>query len=116
MSTIADTIANEGNKIVLDDGTELTIRYNLASFRIIEKEYGSIQAFAELLDKKEQGPALSLVTFGLWAGTKMKMPLEAFEEKLDLARFQEYAQAFANAFSGALEVMNPGEAKAAEAA
>lgn len=116
MSTAADTIANEGTKIVLVDGTELTIKYTMSSFRAIETEYGSINAFAELLDKKEQGPALSLVVYGLWAGTKMKMPLDAFEEKLDLTRFQEYGQAFANAFRVALEALNPGEAKAAEAA
>lgn len=97
-----EEITAPGREITLEDGRTTTIRYGFSSMAILEKEYGSLTGLFAELEKADKGAIFSVLGFILWAGTKRKMPLEAFLDMLDMKRVEDYSAAVEGALTEAL--------------
>ena len=111
-----EEIAALGREITLEDGRTTTIRYGFSSMAILEKEYGSLTGLFSELEKAEKGAIFSVLGFVIWAGTKRKLPLEAFLDMLDMNRIEEYSVAVEGALTEALGANKdePGKQEAGE--
>lgn len=114
MTTTANQVSTDGATITLSDGITIKLVYNFGALRAIENEFGSINAFMELMNKGDKGPMIGTLGVALWAGSKRKMPVEEFLDKLVPSKTPEYVEAFKKAFEESTS--NPGESEAAAAA
>ena len=111
-----EEIMAPGREIPLEGGRTTTIRYGFSSMALLEKEYGSVNGLMAELVKGEKGAIFSVLGFVLWAGTKRKVPLEAFLDMLDMKRVEEYSVAVEGALTEALgnSEDEPGKQEAGE--
>lgn len=117
MTLTSDQIAADSITVTLDNGTELTLRYNGLALRELERMHGSIGALGAKLEQGDKGPIFSTIQHAIWAGTNMKMPLDAFLSLLRPRDFESQSAAFFAAFARDMGVTEdtPGEDKAAPA-
>jgi hypothetical protein len=116
MTQIGNQLKADGASIVLTNGTEMKVKYDMAAIIEIENKHGSVSALYEKLKQGDKGPIFGTLSHALWAGTNRKMPYQAFIELLNPKDVEQYSHAFATAIQEAFPTAEGDDSGKAETA
>lgn len=113
MTDISSQILAPGGTITLASGDTINVRYGMRAIKVLEDEFGSVNALVAKLGEAADGDFFTTISKAIWAGTSRSVAYEDFLDLLDPRQLSAYVEVFATAIG---EALGSGEAKAADQA